>query len=109
MITNDRIIERVMRMGIEHRNGVPLEELHDLAIRQLTKENMKRMQISSKFGNLQEWFTKCTQTSSIAYAFVERNGSLEVLKFSEFPNPIKYQFVGWGLGSGEFPRLRELQ
>ena len=109
MIASDRIIERVMRMGIEHRNGVPLEELYDFASRQIAKEDMNRSRISPKFGNLQEWFTKCMQTASIAYAFVERNGSLEVLKFSEFPNPIKYQFVGWGLGSGDFPRLRELQ
>ena len=107
MIENGRVVERIMRMGIEHRNGVPLEGLHDLAVKQLTEEEAKRKKISPKFDSLQEWCDECVQTLSLAFAFVERNGSLEVLKFSEFPNPLKYKFVGWS--SDTFPRFREVQ
>ena len=81
-IDEGRIAERVMRMGIEHRAGTPLEDLHDLAIRQI-KEESKKITVKSTFANLQDWFNEMSKNSGLAYAFIYNSENvLEVFRFN---------------------------
>lgn len=102
-IDSGRIIERVMRMGIESRSGVPDEQLWDLATKQL-KEGAKVVTTKSKFESLQDWFETCKIEFSLAYALVyDKSGTPTVLKFRDFPDALKYRFDGWA--SSFMPRL----
>ena len=74
-IDEGRVVERVMRMGIEHRCGVPLDDLHDLAIKQL-KEESKKATSTSVFENLQDWFKAMCESGGLAYAFMYDAGKV---------------------------------
>ena len=81
-IDEGRIVERVMRMGIEHRARVPLEDLHDLAIKQL-KEDAKKSEVKSTFDSLQDWFNEMRKNHGLAYAFMyNAENVLEVFRFN---------------------------
>lgn len=92
------IIERVMRMGIEHRSGIPLEELDDLAEKQLRSEQKQRAQSNGSLS-IDDWWN---DSSIPKYAFVSTNDKLELRLFSS-PTP-EYSFVGWRLDT--FPEFR---
>jgi hypothetical protein len=72
-IDESRIIERMMRMGIEHRLGTPLEELYDLATRQI-KEEADRVEISTTFDSIQHWWNEMQKNFGVAYALI-RDGN----------------------------------
>lgn len=40
-ISNESVVERIMRMGVEHKSGVPIDALWDLAVKQLAKSDVK--------------------------------------------------------------------
>ena len=106
MIENGRVVERVMRMGIEHRTGIPTEALWDLATKQLTEEDKRIKNIKPNFDSLEEWFAEMKKTFALAYALVKNSGGLEIVRFSEFPNKEKFVFAGWA--SPAMPRFNQL-
>lgn len=90
---NPQVIERIMRMGIEHRAGIPLEELHSLAEKQLAT---KRPQPSkSTFSSLQEWFEHNTATHGRAYALIYTNNKPSVQVISSLNELATMSFKGW--------------
>lgn len=106
MIENGRIVERVMRMGIEHRAGVPTEALWDLATKQLTEEDKRVKSVKSNFNSIEEWFNEMKKTFTLAFAFAKSASGLEVIRFNEIPNKEKFAFDGWS--SPTMPRFNKL-
>jgi hypothetical protein len=84
MITNERVCERVMRMGIEHRAGVPLDKLWDLARQQLKAAKAAPVKSSITFN---EWLAQ-----EFRFAFTHIQGVLTVIKV---PDVSKIEFKGW--------------
>lgn len=81
-VDSGRVVERVMRMGIEHRGGIPLDDLHDLAVKQLREES-KNVEVKSTFETLHDWFNEMSKNSGIAYAFMYNDENvLEVFRFN---------------------------
>ena len=106
MIENGRVVERVMRMGIEHRSGIPTEALWDLATKQLTEEDKRAKSVKSNFNSIEEWFDEMKKTFTLAYAFVKSSSGLEIIRFSEIPSKEKFVFAGWS--SPSMPRFNQL-
>lgn len=106
MIESGRVVERVMRMGIEHRAGISNEALWDLATKQLTEEDKRTKSVKSEFGSIEEWFSEMKKTFALAYAFVKSASGSEVVRFSELPNKEKFAFAGWS--SPTMPRFNQL-
>jgi hypothetical protein len=67
-ITNEEIVERVMRMGCEHRAGVPVDKLWDLSTKQIKKCRTQITPIIPAFS-FNDW-----KTSIRPYAFMTING-----------------------------------
>lgn len=82
MTDDSHVIERVMRMGIEHRNGVPVSDLYNLATRQLIAERKAERSIPAKFSNLEDWWAYMCTVWNVPYAFAVVNGRLEVVKLT---------------------------
>lgn len=89
MVSNEAIIERIMRMGVEHRAGTPVDKLWDLAEKQLSKP---KQQYKSKYASFADWFKEQTAQFGIAFAFAYVNSKLEVLRVSSLSN---VKFVEW--------------
>ena len=81
-IDETRIVERVMRMGIEHRAGTPVEDLYDLAVRQI-KEDSKKVSISDTFDNIQHWWNEMQKNFGCAYAMMRNEtNQLQCIRLS---------------------------
>jgi hypothetical protein len=78
MISNEQVVERVMRMGIESRCGVPDDRLHDLARKQLTEEAKRG--IPQQPTTFEEWLNLKQGVFPWLYAFSYIKGVLQVIK-----------------------------
>ena len=87
---NERITERIMRMGIEHRSGVPLDKLWDLATKQI-KEEDKKAEAARKFdgGSFDAWKIAF---GAIGLAFAYVSDKLEIIRVNDFS---KVKFIEW--------------
>jgi len=81
-------------MGIEHRCGVPLDGLWDLAEKQLAataRAERERRKRHAKYRDLMAWMTA---QGEMGYALMVVNGQLEVVKVS--PSGLsKLKLVEW--------------
>ena len=84
MNTNEQITERVMRMGVEHRNGVPLDKLHDLAAKQL---NEVKPNVAQQIASFEDWKAQSNQ-----FAFMNVNDKLQIVRVKD---PSTVLFVSW--------------
>jgi hypothetical protein len=75
MIQNERIIERIMRMGIEHRCGTPLDGLWNLAEKQLSEPR----RVKSIFSDIDSWFA----ADGPHYAFATINHRLQIVHVTD--------------------------
>ncbi len=87
-ISNEQVVERVMRMGMEHRTGVPFERLHDLARKQLAEEAAREKQ-SLKYRSFEEWLADVT-TCRFAFMFIKDR--LQVIRVN---NTETIRFIEW--------------
>jgi hypothetical protein len=85
---NEEIIERVMRMGIEHRSGISYDALFDLARKEI-KASKNRIQGEVPFD---EW--KSRSKRQLRYAMIKINGVLQIVKFLGAA-PSDFKFVRW--------------
>lgn len=97
---NNRIVERVMRMGIEHRGGMPLDRLYDEAIKQLKSENSRSLPRPSKYKNIQEWWS---DQHALHYAFIESANHLTIERLQNMDGLV---FVEWA--SFTTPRFKRV-
>ena len=84
-ISNESVVERVMRMGIEHRSGVPIDNLWDLAVKQLAYSN-------NCIRNTTPSFEKWISNSENKYAFTYIKNVLTFVNISNANNLI---CIGW--------------
>ena len=86
MITNEQVVERVMRMGVEHRSGVQHDRLWDVAREQLKTEAAKRRTIVPS-KSWEDW-----KSEDYRLAFMYVDGKLAIVRIT---NPDAVQLVGW--------------
>ncbi len=101
MITNERVYERAMRMGIEGR-CVPREAIWDLATKQLAEDDrkVKVSMVGKKFATFDEYCSAALADGGRAYAMTYKSGKPEIVWFVD---PATVEFVGW---NGSFPVIR---
>lgn len=98
MIEHQQIEERIMRMGIEHRAGVELDDLWDLAIVQLKKEqatNKVREQQLVKYKTLIEWFNDRNEYAFNYFNSADKGIQLRLIRVTDV-NLVN--FVEWRSG-----------
>lgn len=97
MITNEEIIKRVMRMGIEHRSGVPYDRLWDVALAEL--KNRQRAVTSAQ--PFKEWQALDEAVHGRRFAFMQRDGKLQIVHVKD---PMSVVLVKWR--SSQMPEVR---
>lgn len=88
MITNEQVVERVMRMGVEHRSGVPVEKLWDLAREQLKTAKPKIVPLQS----YEAWAEHFWAEQEYRLAFMYVDNKLQVVRVDD---PSTVSFVTW--------------
>lgn len=82
---NEEIVERIMRLGIEHRFGVPLDKLWDLAAKQI--KHPSPMFVTRPRSDFDDW-----KVSDFKFAFMYAGGILKLFKIDD---PDTVVLVGW--------------
>lgn len=88
-ITNEQIVERVARMGVEHRAGRTIEQLWDLARQELRRVSPPPVRPARSF---EAWAAADERTDGLRYAFTQLNGRLTIVRVVD---PSSARLVGW--------------
>ena len=95
MIEDERVVERVMRMGIEAK-VIPQEELRDHAVKQLSVVKPKIVEKCStgRFQSFQEYVDYCQDGLEQFYAMTYRSGCAEIVRVPR-ADVKNVRFLGW--------------
>lgn len=103
-VTNNEIVKRVMRFGIESKCGIPPEKWWETAKAQLVKEKQQYIQrLNTQYHKtLEDWFADNDQPK---YMLVRGNHS-RILRVNDPATLQKFKIVGWS--SQYIPAVDEL-
>lgn len=89
---DSRVIERVMRSGIEFRAGLSLDKIFDRAQAEVNATDKKRKVASSSqgFKTLEEWFNY--DDGGLKFALLRANGKMECVCVNSISNLV---LDGW--------------
>lgn len=107
LITNEEVVERVMRSGIEYQTIGDIGKLFDLAKHQIGKERQQKEKLmhdtlvsQGSASTLAEYFDQCHRANVLCFIFSYINDKLVVLRVKEI-KPTKV--FSWGRYGNSFP------
>ena len=97
-VTNEEIVERVMRFGIEAKCGIPPEKWWETAKAQIVNNKQHSQQRTiCYFKTLKEWFDN---TVDVKYMLIRGEYS-RLVRVTDFDDLQKYKIIEWN--SREIP------
>lgn len=94
-VTNEEIIERVMRFGIEAKCGIPPEKWWETAKTQLITEKQKQQtpKVIPSFSSLEQWLKEVDGTPMVLL----REPVFKFLRLSPYEPEqlLKFKLIGW--------------
>ena len=103
MITNEEIVERVMRSGIEYRVVGDISKMFDIAKHEIVVSKQKNEALRHQAlinaehpTTLTEYFDQCVERNRLCFIFSTINSRLVVLRVDKIDKNKSTKIFSWG-------------